>query len=315
MSTRVQRFIGAALASAGVNMPGDIHVLTRSGAYAPYALWQDWVHENRFHTTLDSTLLGKMTGGRNDVLLVSPDSHSLGASLTWNKNMTHMVGSYEGSLMNVRNRLGMSTAFTPMLTVSGYGNIFANIYTMHGTAAADYVGWAITGNRNRFYRCHFGGPMVAAQGGHASYEGITVDGSENVFEKCIIGTDTIGRDEVSPNVTLGAGTLTIFRDCLFLCNLTDGDPIFVKVENTTGYTWALFERCTFMAFNSNYATAMTKAFDFTGGASCAMVFDGNCNFQNVSALSAAAEDQYIWLPRVHATTTDTQGLINVKLTI
>jgi len=251
----------------------------------------------------------------NTKVWLSPDSHSLDAALVWAANMTHLVGMFPDGFMNMRSRMGQSTTFTPMMTVSGYGNLFERIYTMHGTAATDLIGWLISGERNVFRNCHFGGPMNAALGGHASYEGVAIDGSENYFESCVFGTDTIPRDEVSPNVTLGVGTLTKFKDCTFLCGLTDGDPVFFSVENTSSYTWAIFENCKFMAFNSNYATPMTAAFTFTGGASCAMILDAACCFQNVTALSDTAYDQYIWLPRAMSTTTDTEGLINVQLTI
>jgi hypothetical protein len=46
-----------------------------------------------------------------------------------------------------------------------------------------------------------------------------------------------------------------------------------------------------------------------------MVFDNNCQFQNVAAMSDAAEDQYIWLGRPFVTTTDTEAMRSVLLTI
>jgi len=256
-----------------------------------------------------------MTTGRGDSLIILPGNHSLAADPVIAHNMSIFKGTQDWPAMSKRCRIGMSTTFSPFLTVSGYGNLFQDLYTMHGTAAADYVGWKIDGARNAFKGMHFGGPMVAAQGGHASYCGLDINGSECSFEGCFIGTDTIGRDEASPNVSLAAGTLTTFKDCTFLVNLTDGDPLFFSVENTSGYTWATFENCRFMAFSENYATAMTKAFDFTGGSSCAMIFDNNCQFVNVTALSAADEDQYIWLPRQFVTTTDTEGMRSVLLAI
>jgi hypothetical protein len=262
-----------------------------------------------------ATAEAAMTTGRGDSLVIMPGNHSLAADPVLSQNMSVFKGLQDWPLMNKRCRIGMSTTFTPFITVSGYGNLFQNLYTMHGTAAGDYVGWKIDGARNGFKGMHFGGPMVAAQGGHASYVGLDINGSENYFEGCVIGTDTIGRDEVSPNVSLAAETLTYFKDCVFLANLTDGDPVFFSVENTSGYTWAMFENCRFFAFSENMATAMTVAFDFTGGSTCAMVFDGNCQFINVSALSSASEDQYIWLPRPFATTTDTEAMRSVLLTI
>lgn len=298
----------------GVALPaiGDVRMVLKAGTNTE-SYWTDKVPAGyKFSTMADVN--AEVQSLQNDCVIITPESHSLAAALTISANGTHWVGAALGK-MNVRSRIGMSTTFTPMITVSGYGNSFHNLYTMHGTAAGDYVGWSITGARNAFYNVHFAGPMAAAQGGHASYEGVTIDGSENFFKDCVFGTDTIGRDETTPNITLGAGTLTVFENCLFLCNLTDGDPNFIKAENTTGYTWALFKGCTFMAFNSNYATAMTKAIECTGGASCALVFDPMCVFQNVTALSDATDDVFVWYPVTFSTTTDTAALLSVKLAV
>ncbi len=290
-------------------------VTSKSSSDPCYTLLSErGIEDSKIFTSL-ATAEAAMTSGRNDKLVIFPGSHSLAADPALANNMCIFEGTHYGPLMNKRSRIGMSTTFTPFITVSGYGNTFKNLYTMHGTAATDLVGWKIDGARNAFRGVHFGGPMEAAQGGDASYVGVDINASENTFVGCVFGTDTIGRDETSPNVSLAAGTLTYFKDCLFLCNLSDGDPLFFSVENTSGYTWAIFENCRFHAFNANYATAMTKAFDFTGGSSCAMIFDNNCQFINVSALSLNTEDQYIWLPRQFVTTTDTEGMISVQLAI
>ena len=298
----------------GVPIPmiGDVRMVLPNGTNSN-EYWRNLAPASRqFPTITDAN--NEIQSLQNDTVLITPEDHSLAAALTISKNGTHWIGASAGK-MNMRSRVGMGAAFSPMITVSGYGNTFHNLYTKHGTAAADYVGWAISGARNGFYNVHFGGPMEAAQGGHASYEGITIDGSENYFKDCVIGTDTIGRDEASPNVTLGAETLTIFENCIFLANLTDGDPVFIKVENTAGYTWALFKACTFMAFNSNYATPMTKAIECTSGSSCALVFDPLCTFQNVTALSDAIDDSFVWYPTTFSTTTDTAALISAKLSV
>lgn len=306
----------AALLGLGF-VPGEVHYLGKQDQET-YEFWRDnrRVPSSRLHTDILNAY--DAVGRRNEsnnVIVVSPDSHSLGAALVLDKNMTHIVGDFPlvgGPSMNGRARLGMSTAFSPMVTVSGSGNLIQGLYSMHGTAAADYIGWLISGHRNRFRECHFGGPMAALQGGDASYEGVAIDGSENYFKHCVFGTDTIGRDEASPNVTLGPGTLTTFDECLFLVNLTDGDPVFVKVENTSGYTWARFKSCTFMAFNANYATKMTYAFTFTGGSSANMTFTPDCTFQNVAHLAAAANHPYLWLPTMFAATADELNMLSLN---
>jgi hypothetical protein len=316
MSDRLQNYIGAALANLGICLPGDIHVLVKSRTSSAGRIWSESIPRDRCHTSIITaeTIIDK-DDGKNDVLLLTPEAHSLAAGLDWSCNMSHIVGGYDGGGFNNRCRIGMSTTFTPMITVSGYGNIIANVYSQHGTAVGDYVGWLISGIRNRFHRVHFGGPMNAAQGGDGSYIGVHITGTENYFYESHFGTNTIGRDEASPNVQLGAGTLTIFDHCHFHANLTDGDPLFLKVLNTSGYTMAWFIDCTFDAFSSNYAVAMTKAIECTGGHSCRLIFTPGCVFDNVTALSDATDDSFVSIPRTFSTTTDTEALINVLLAV
>jgi hypothetical protein len=253
-----------------------------------------------------------MTSGRGDSLIVLPGSHSLAANPAIDQNMSIFRGAQGWPLMNKRCRLGMSTTFTPMLEVSGYGNLFQDIYTMHGTAAGDYVGWLISGARNAFKGVHFGGPMIAAQGGHASYNGVYVTGSECSFDECVFGTNTIERDELTPNVTLGAGTLTYFNNCLFLCALTDTDPYFVAVENTTGYTQAYFNNCKFLAFSANHANKAAVAFTFSGASSADIILDQLCAFSGVTHLAVTGSMKYIWTPTIFAATADELNLININ---
>lgn len=297
----------------GVVVPavGEVNLVLKAGTTTE-EYWGARVLPEYTHATI-AEANSNLESLRNDVVIITGESHSLDASLTVSANEVHYVGASMGGMF-ARSRIGMSTAFTPMITVSGYGNSFHNLYTMHGTAAGDYMGWRITGHRNKFYNCHFAGPLNAAQGGHASYEGMSIEGTGNEFHNCIFGTDSVARDEITPNVTLAAGSNTIFKDCYFDCQLTDGDPIFVKVENNTT-TIARFQNCMFTAMNPNWATAMTVAFTFSAGATAGIYLDNNCNFVNVSALCAADKDQFIWLPRAHATTTDTQGCISVQLSI
>jgi hypothetical protein len=255
--------------------------------------------------TLDFAV-DKLTTARPDAVLLVPgtSSLSLAEDPAWSYNLLSLIGLGAKPAMNKRARIGMSTTFSPFITVSGYGNAFKNIYTMHGTAVGDAVGWLISGIRNEFDSMHFGGPMNAAQGGDAAYIGVHVTGTENTFRNTVFGTDTIGRDEVTPNVQLGPGTLTFFEDCTFLTCLTDGDPVFVNVVNTSGRTSAFFKRCTFMAFSPNHAVAQTVAFAFTGGASSDLVFDDECHLVNVTNWAASASHKYLWLPTYFAATAD-----------
>jgi hypothetical protein len=307
-------FIRAGLIAQGIPAYGNIHLLAKyldtNGTIGPH-LAPYFDPDKQF--TSFATAEAAMTTLRQDTLLLTPESHTLSAALTWDLSNCNLVGmAPSGMAFNKRARIGMSTAFTPMITISGYGNSINNVYTMHGTAAGDYVGWLISGARNVFNGVHFAGPMNAAQGGHASYNGVSLTGSECVFNDCVFGTNTIERDEVSPNITLGAGTITVFNNCIFTCALTDTDPIFVSVANTSGYTVAHFNNCKFFAFSSNHANAMAVAFVFTSGSSCDIHFDQNCSFANVTHIAATGSMKYIWAPTVFAATADELNLLAIN---
>lgn len=269
------------------------------------------VYERPFKTL--TVAEDKLESLKKDVIVLeeSASSISLASAFTWDKSLCGLIGTAHNKF-NQRSRIGMSTTFTPMITVSGYGNVFANLYTMHGTAAGDYIGWLISGARNTFENVHFGGPMIAAQGGHASYNGVSITGSENYFNGCVFGTDTIDRDELTPNVTLGAETLTVFDNCIFTMSIADTDPYFVAVNNTSGTTRAYFRNCKFYAFSANHAAAAAVAFTFSAGSSADMILDPNCSFANVSHLAVSASMKYIWTPTVFAATADELNLIDIK---
>lgn len=307
--------IRAGLIAGGVPAYGDMYGLYKTAGAVAADRMLELVDPTKVFTSLataEAQMASKTLG--NATLLITPEAHSLAAALTIDLNLTNFVGlSPGGPAFNKRARIGMSTAFTPMITVSGYGNVFKDLYTMHGTAAGDYIGWLISGARNAFYGDHFGGPMIAAQGGHASYEGVKVTGSENYFKECIFGTNTIGRDEVSPNVTLGAGTITVFEKCIFTCAIDDTDPIFIKVDNTSGYTQAYFLDCIFAVFSANQANKMAVAFDFAAADfSADMYLSPGCTFQGVTKLAASAEMKHIWCPTVFAATADELNLIAIN---
>lgn len=301
----------AALLGLGF-VPGEVHYLA-SQSQETYEFWRDSrrIPASRLHTSiLDAYDSVGRRNESNNVIVVSPDSHTLAAALVFDKNMTHVVGDFPPGLFAHRARFGMSTTFTPMITVSGSGNYFKNFYLMHGTAVGDYISCLVSGNRNVFENVHFAGPMVAAQGGGTGYLGVHVTGSENYFKNCVFGSKGIARDEVTPNLKIAGGD-NVFENCWFVCQLTDTDPIFVYVDNATS-TNAWFKGCQFLAWSPNHAVAMAVAFVFGAGASADITLDPGCSFHNVTKLAASASMKYIWTPTVFAATTDELNLISIN---
>jgi hypothetical protein len=309
-----------ALDHAGI-MPGiaaQKAMVYASSSAAPYVYWTGQGRNggiDQMYSSL-STAEAAMTTGRNDVIMLTPESHSLSTTLTWDVNMTHLVGMYGPSRIAQRSRIGMSTTFSPMITVSGYGNTFSNIYTMHGTASTDYIGWSITGNRNSFLNCHFAGPMIAAQGGHASYNGVALTATDCYFRDCTFGTGTIARDELTPNLTITVPSTgfahNVFENCTFILNATDTDPYFVALANTSGVLMTEFIGCRFICLSDNMAVAAAVAFTVSSGSTCLTTLDQNCEFINVTKLAASASMKYLWTPTVFAATADELNLIAIN---
>ncbi len=239
----------------------------------------------------------KITTLKKDCIVLeeSASAISLATAYDWTYSMCGLVGTAQNR-MNQRSRIGMSTAFTPFLTFSGYGNYFANLYGMHGAAAADLVGYAITGHRNTFDNVHFGGPMIAGQSA-TGYIGTKITATETTFKNCTFGTNTIALTGAYPVVQLNCPsngyTYTRFEDCTFMAMVSAATPVFFSVVNTSGEIYAEFSRCKFIATSSNMATTMTAAFAFTGGYTAGMFFDNGCQFYGVTTPAATGSMTYM----------------------
>jgi len=260
---------------------------------------------------------GLMTTLKNDQMFIYPSASSLSLAANQDiaKSLCSFTGTHWGLNEHQRSRLGMSTAFTPFITVSGYGNTFSNLYTMHGTAEADYVGWLLSGTRNGFHNVHFGGPFNASQADHASYVGVDITGTENYFRNCTFGDSSIARNAANYNVQLAAGVTATFENCLFRMFVDGANSMFVNFKNSSSVTLAYFRNCTFMVLSANLATSIDEAFNFTGGNTAMACLDSRCNFIKVTAIASATKDQHVYLPRAHVTTTITEGKIAEGLVI
>ena len=299
-------------------MPGEVHHCAL-GSGTNYGFLRDnrRIPASRLHTTLVDAYdsVGRQNAN-NNVIVLSPDSHSQAASLTFNKNMTHIIGDFPASKMAMRSRIGMSTDFTPMLTISGYGNLFANLYFMHGTVAADLVGMLISGNRNTFRNVHFNTPTNAAQGSESGWIGLHLQAcAENYFKDCFFGNNTICQDEASTLFKMGVGCgIQYFEDCTFMQRITIGqtDPYLFTIDNTTDTGLCIFKNCDFIADPGHGTPAV--AFKFSGAAKGRALFDSRCQFWNYTSPAGAAGDAYCLLARSLASTDDDTGMLAMEPT-
>lgn len=255
-------------------------------------------------TALNSLTLAydKMVTGRHDIvkLIPSTSSISLASSLTWAKNFAHLIGDGAVGRMNMRSRIGHSANFTPLMTISGYGCSFQNLYFMHGRGSAtNLVGISITGGRNEFHNVHFGGPMHATEGDTSGYTLVSVASAENYFKDCFFGVDSVAFDDgalVKFNAGGDNSQRTIFENCIFLMNAAASPAcFFLDTAAGLGEATAIFLNCQFI----NSGTALDYAIGSTGLGNFQIYFDNRCSFAGVTDIVAAAAENYVWFGGVN----------------
>jgi len=276
------------------------HYIVKDGAQAK-TYWDGRVPGDRIHASPASgasgalaAALAAMTSGRNDVAYLSPDNHTLGAGLTWSKSMCHLIGAFGPAFQNQRPRIGHNANFASLLTVSGQGNTFANLYFMHGRGNATNLNLlTVSGNRNSFINCHFAGPLHATEGATAGYDLVRLAAAETYFENCLFGTDGTAGSTISL-VEFGAQAeppRAVFQNCIFLMSADGVGAFFLKALAGLGACAIIFKNCTF--FNIG-GSSLTYGIDGTGLGNGKMFFDINCHFAGVDDIVTAAEEANVF---------------------
>ena len=224
-----------------------------------------------------SKALSLATSGNNDVVFMLAESNTaanttdyLSAALDWNKDMVHLVGVNDGCMIGQRSRIAaLSTVKTieNLFTVSANGCMIANLEIFHGVAsstATSPVAVTVSGQRNYFYNCQMSGNGDAAGSTDtAGARSLSFSGSENLFEKCYIGLDTVIRTTQAAEVGItGTATRNIFKDCVF--NSYTSTTAFLPVTvAATMDRFTIFENCKFLCA-ANITSAATPAAVFGG---------------------------------------------------
>lgn len=308
------RYLAAFLASVGIMAPGEIHMLTKSGQNS-HNYFRSIIGDANFHQKVSEGEAALVTK-RNDVLLVAPSSHTWygesdveGAALTWDKQNTHLIGMAPFSKGGgMRSRFGHSgKVMANFMTISGSNNLFKNLYWMHGSAtggASDVTLLTITGHRNRFEGCHFGGPNDQTQASSANYAQMVITGGQqNHFKDCLFGgMNSVHRDAANTMLKLNTGqnTNNVFEDCVFWSRSAATTPYFINLAAaaTTGGCWrAIFLNCQFInmtTLHGSYALAVAIASTATEANENYLYFDNRCSFTGVTDLIADAREEIIW---------------------
>lgn len=264
--------------------------------------------------TLANARLQIATGRNDAIILVQGTSGlSLAADPLWSENMSRIIGNAPGGYAGMRSRIGMSAAFTPMMTFSGYGNLIKSIYFQHGYGSGHvgHQGILLSGNYTVMDGCHISSPLETGIVAATDYEGgLTITGTGfQTIKNTTIGNLSIDRTGAAPLVTLGPGTCTLFKDCIFMTKIGGTGPFFFSIQNTTGLGQAFFQNCKFLAMSTNRLYEMAYAFTFTGGSTFMVHLDTQCSFAGVTRVVADAYTDYVWMGRTFPSSADEFNLI------
>lgn len=297
MSSRLRDIASSALGRFGIPGIADVHVCADADGGAPYQYWKDRCHglQNAFHTDIE-TALSLCTSARNDVVLLTPDNHTQADSITWDKNMTHLVGMFPPAMMNQRSRIGHSADFTPLIDVTGYGNLFANLYFMYGRGnAANLTCLQVSGDRNSFINCHFL-PGNATELDQGSFDLVRLNCGEVYFKKCVFGGDTLSWTNGDMIRTYGPTDRScrpIFEDCLFIMKADNAQVNFIETVSGNGAALGVFRNCQFV----NIGTNLTVGIDGTGLGNQKFFFDSQCIFVGVTDITTSGPDASVLCAR------------------
>lgn len=293
----IQAYIAGLLAAHGIPAGGSVFFVNPGHTNASDG--NDGWNPNQPLSTL-SEAYGRTTTNENDVVFyVGMDSSvTLTAALTWSKSYTHLVGLCAPTRIAQRARifqLSTLTGASPLITISGSGCIFKNLYIFQGVAdATSLINVSVTGGRNYFENVHFAGGGHATQavdGGASLALGGSSTCEENTFLNCTIGVDTV--DAATGMVgLLFNGTeahRNIFDHCTFRMRAGNAGAAFVEVLTTAAAIDrdTIFDNCLFI--NNSTATDMTSAFVIpaTAAGEPHIFILKDCLFYNVTKLDAS----------------------------
>lgn len=292
-------------------LPGQAQICLKAGGTL-----EDWAQTRYKSAMIKSTLaaaISELESGRGDSIFLSAESHTQSAALTWDKNISRLVGLCAPGMLNNRARIGHDAIVTPLITVSGYGNYFENIYLMYGmagmSATATPAALVVTGNRNVFKNCHFGGPMDASLGDNAALDVVRISGQENYFKSCVFGVDTIMRSDANSIVAFASGSArNMFEDCVFLSAADNAGAFMIEVGAGCD-RYEYFKNCTFIAYSANMATALTYAVSKGTTTQSFLFFDHQCSFLGCTDIIATARVAEVFF----GTTTTTAASVGLAI--
>lgn len=214
--------------------------------------------------------LSLATANQNDTIYLFAESNTASATtdyqaatLTWNKDLVHLVGVGSPTNFSQRARiaqLSTATGVSPLVNVTANGCIFSNFSIFQGVDnATSLVALQVTGSRNVFNNVHIGGIGHATQvaAGAASLK--IAGGSENRFIGCTIGLDTISRDQNCTELWFtSSASRNVFEDCLINSYISNAGFASITVGSNGIDRINQFKDCLIFTKSTNKAVAQTS---------------------------------------------------------
>lgn len=226
------------------------------------------------------------TANQNDIVLLYSEHGSTGTSttdyqsstLTWSKNMVHLIGVSAGTNFGNRARLAFVSTYdtaSNLFTLSGCNCYIANVQFYVGVAGTSPTGCvSVTGDRNHFENVHFAG-MGASTNIIASAYSLSLTGAEeNLFENCVIGYFQMRGGEACAELYINAGSKhNTFRECTIYSSSSADQACAVRTAASMG-GHTHFQRCAFINEGVNGGGAnVTYAFICTANPGGTILLD------------------------------------------
>ena len=204
----------------------------------------------------------KATADQNDIVLMYAESNTAASTtdyqsstLTWSKDGVHLIGVNAGQRQSQRSRVALVSTYdtaSNLITITSDGCLFKNIEFFAGVAGTNPTGCMLinAGTRNHFFNCHIAGIGHANNDIAGAYSlNLTGNATENLFEKCVIGCDTVARG-TSANAEIylvgtGGGTKparNIFEDC-YIVGYCESAGNYYFVDATYLDRFLIFKNC------------------------------------------------------------------------
>lgn len=253
--------------------------------------------------------LALCTANKNDTVFVLAQGNSSSATtdyvedvtgLVWNKDLCHIIGIGNSSMIGQRARIAgkTGTVFTaPLVTVSANGCTFANLGIFFGVAATTTTSIGalmVSGDRNKFVNCQISGIGADEMDVTGAYSLKLSGADENTFDNCYIGLTTVGRGTAANAELILASDCArnFFIDCVLITKGDVNTHQIVQIPTAGLIDDVVFKRCTFRnaGVELGVGVNLLEALDVAAGTSGhggAVILD-NCSGFGIDAWEATS---------------------------